>query len=64
MSHNQNQFSANLVVNLKRQVHDLTVEIQNKDNEIEFLKRKMKNTKINELCLEVDVLSEHLGKLR
>lgn len=38
----------------------MQLEIQNKDAELNFLKKKMKLTKMNELEAELDIAKEHL----
>ena len=48
-------FSPNLVMNLKRQITDLQGVIEQRDEEIDFLKKKMKLTKINELEAELEI---------
>lgn len=42
----QIQVSPNLVVSLKRTIQDLQMEIEAKDEELDFIKKKMKYTKI------------------
>lgn len=38
--------------------------MQNKDGELDFIKKKIKVTKINELEIELDVTKNHLEHLR
>ena len=51
-------------MNLKRQVQDLQGQIEQKDGELDFLKKKIKLTKIVELEAELEVAYQHLYSLR
>ncbi|CDW80728.1 UNKNOWN [Stylonychia lemnae] len=49
----QMNFSPNLVINLKRNMNDLHTQLQEKDFELDKIKKKMKYTKIIELEIEL-----------
>jgi len=51
-------------MNLRRTVQDLQFQLQAKEEESEFLKRKIKNTKLAEYEIELDTMREHLQRLR
>lgn len=52
------------MINLKRQIIDFQGEIEQKDAELDFLKKKMKNTKINELEIELEITKAHMSSLK
>lgn len=54
----------NLLVKMKKQFKDLKLRFNQKNEDLENLKKNMKNTKTNELQLEVHVLNEELNKLK
>ena len=51
-------------MNLKRNLIDMQGQLQEKDAEIDKLKKKMKYTKINELEAELEESHLHLERLR
>ena len=51
-------------MNLKRNLVDMQSQIQERDAEIDKLKKKMKYTKINELEIELEESHLHLERLR
>ena len=51
-------------MNLRRTVQDLQQQLQAREEETEFLKRKMKITKLNEYEVEVETMKEHMLRMR
>ena len=45
-------------------MQDMQTEIAQKDSELDFVKKKMKNTKINELETEVEILNDHILQMK
>ncbi len=55
--------SVNLVSNLRRQVSDMQNQLEAKDQELDWMKKKMKYTKINEIEVELETYKEQLQRL-
>ena len=53
-----------LVVNLKRKVRDQILELQIKKDEVELLKRNLKNTRTHETEVEIKMLMDECVRLR
>ncbi len=56
--------SHHLVVNLKRKVRDQHLELQVKADEVELLKRNIKNTRTHETELEIKMYMDECVRLR
>ncbi|CDW84015.1 UNKNOWN [Stylonychia lemnae] len=56
-------FSPNLALNLKRQIQDLQGQMEMKDQELDYTRKKIKFTKIAELEIELETHKEHAMRL-
>lgn len=61
---NKRKFESHLTSNLKRQVRELKATIQDKNGEVDGLKRDIKSTKIQELDLELRTYMDECMRLR
>ena len=53
-----------LIMNLKKQMKEVSKEIKNKSNELDQLKKNIKITKINELDIDITTLRDELIKVK
>lgn len=53
-----------LIMNLKKQMKEVSKEIKNKTNELDQLKKNIKITKINELDIDITTLRDELIKVK
>ena len=53
-----------MIVSIKKQYRDLKKELQKKNDEMEEMKKLIKSTRMNELSIENQVLSEELNKMK
>ncbi len=53
-----------MVINLKRKVRDQHLELQIKRDEVELLKRNIKNTRTHETELEIKCYMDECSRLR